>query len=71
MHSNRSGKWQLFELPLSGGSPKSIQPSQFEEALHATRSINGIIAFDVPKISSVRKLATQGLQLTKTIKHAF
>ena len=71
MHSTRSGKWQLFELPLNGGPPRSIQPSQFEEALHATRSINGIIVFDVPKISSVRKFATQGLQLTKAIKHAF
>jgi TolB protein len=71
MHSNRSGKWQLFELPLNGGPPRSIQPSQFEEALHATRSINGILAFDVPKISGVRKLAAEGLRLTKSLKMAF
>ena len=69
MHSYRSGKWTLFELPLDGGSPRSIQPPQFEEALHVTRSSNGIIAFDVPHISELRKMASVGLQWSRSIRN--
>ncbi len=68
MHSNRLGKWALFELPLDGGLPCSIQPTQFEESLHVTRSSTGVIAFDVPQISSVRKIASLALQWTRSVE---
>ena len=70
IHSNRSGKWTLFELPLNGAPSHSIQPPQFKEALHATCSINGTLAFDVPRISEFRQFASLGLQWTRSIKHA-
>lgn len=70
MHSNRSGKWKLFELPLNGGPPRSIQPPQVEEALHATRSLNGVLVYDVPRISELRRTASKGLQWTRFIKNS-
>jgi Tol biopolymer transport system component len=47
IHSYRDGKYNIFELPLDGSPPRLIQPSGFEEATHASRSENGIMAFDV------------------------
>ncbi len=67
-HSNQTGKWTLFEIPLGGGPPRSIQPDEFEEALHVTRSANGVLAFDVPHISEIRRLASVGLELTRSVK---
>lgn len=54
MHSNRSGKWEIWEASIN--SPESYKISvPFDEALHATVSENGIMAFDVPEISETRK----------------
>jgi len=48
MHSNRSGIWQIWELPLDGVSPpRLLQPPGFEKATHPTRAANGVITFDV------------------------
>ena len=58
LHSNRSGKWEIWELSLTGQELRKIEVP-FDEALHATRSANGIIAFDVPKISEVRKILSE------------
>ena len=58
MHSTRGGKFEIWELPLDGTKPVKLQPPGFEEALHATRSENGIIAFDSPRITEVRKIAS-------------
>jgi TolB protein len=51
MHSTRGGSWGLWELPLDGSPPRSIQPSGFEHATHPTRAKNGIIAFDVVRFA--------------------
>jgi len=58
MHSTRGGKWGIWELPLDGSPPRSIQPPGFEGALHATRSKNGFLAFDVSKSKWVRRVAS-------------
>jgi len=47
MHSTRDGTWGIWELPLNGGEPRRLDPPGFETAGHATRSRNGIMAFDV------------------------
>ena len=48
MHSNRSGIWNIWELPLDGVSPpQMLQPPGFEKATHPTRAKNGVFTFDV------------------------
>lgn len=59
MHSTRGGKYGIWELPLDGSPPRSIQPPGFEEALHATRAKNGVIAFDISGRKWVRKAASR------------
>jgi Tol biopolymer transport system component len=51
MHSNRSGTWQIYELPLDGaGPPRLLQPPGFVKATHPTRAKNGVITFDVWRV---------------------
>ncbi|MCP4745012.1 MAG: hypothetical protein GY874_02570 [Desulfobacteraceae bacterium] len=58
-HSTRSGKYGIWELPLDGNSPRKLILPKFEEGTaHATRSKNGIIAFDVCKRSFLRKIGS-------------
>jgi len=53
MHSNRSGLWQSWELPLDGKSPvKLLEPPGFNQATHPTRAKNGIITFDVWRVGN-------------------
>jgi len=48
MHSNRSGLWQSWELPLDGISPvRLLEPPGFTQATHPTRAKNGVVTFDV------------------------
>lgn len=47
MHSTRSGDWGIWELPLNGDEPRKLVPEGFNRASHPTRSINGILTFDV------------------------
>lgn len=47
MHSTRNGSYAVWELPLDGGPPRRLQPPGLDGATHATRSRNGIVAFDV------------------------
>jgi Tol biopolymer transport system component len=56
MHSTRDfGRMHLWRLPLDGSSPALIQPPGFIGGAHATRSKNGIIAFDgTPEARGVR-----------------
>lgn len=49
MHSDRDGRWGIWSLPLDGGPPQRLDPPGVPVAGHATRSRNGIIAFDVPR----------------------
>ncbi len=51
MHSNRSGTWQIYELPLDGAAPpRLLQPPGFVKATHPTRAKNGVITFDVWRV---------------------
>jgi Tol biopolymer transport system component len=53
MHSNRSGIWNIWELPLDSVSPpRMLQPPGFEKATHPTRAKNGVITFDVWKVEN-------------------
>ena len=48
MHSTREdGHYAIYELPLDGTTPRRMDPPGFPSALHASRSENGIVAFDV------------------------
>ena len=47
IHSDRTGTWSIWEIPLKGGKPRELLPPKFSKATHPTRSRNGIIAFDV------------------------
>jgi TolB protein len=49
IHSTRGGSWGIWELPLDGSFPRFVQPPGFEEAHHASRAKNGIMAFDVSR----------------------
>jgi Tol biopolymer transport system component len=46
-HSFRCGRWTIWEIPLDGSEPHRVQPPGFDFATHATRSRNGLMAFDV------------------------
>ncbi|MBT8341689.1 MAG: hypothetical protein HKP58_09565 [Desulfatitalea sp.] len=48
MHSNRDGKWNIYEVPLSGGEPVLLKPKGFDDhpVAHATRAVNGVVTFD-------------------------
>jgi Tol biopolymer transport system component len=59
IHSNRGGQWGIWELPLDNSPPVKIDTPAFAEALHATRSANGTIAFDVQKIKPIRRIASR------------
>ena len=51
MHSNRSGTWKSYELPLDGVTPpRLLQPPGFVKATHPTRAKNGVITFDVWRV---------------------
>ena len=51
MHSNRTGIWKCWELPLDGKSPpRTIQPPGFVKATHPTRAKNGVMTFDVWRV---------------------
>jgi Tol biopolymer transport system component len=47
IHSYQAGRYEIFELPIDGSPIRSIQPPGFEMATHATRSQDGVLAFDV------------------------
>ncbi|MFX0081847.1 MAG: hypothetical protein ACFE94_08850 [Candidatus Hodarchaeota archaeon] len=47
MHSTRGGSWGIWELPLDGSPPRSLQPPGFQNATHPTKAKNGNITFDV------------------------
>lgn len=46
MHSTRGGNWGIWELPLDGSPPRSLQPPGFQIAAHPTRAKNMNITFD-------------------------
>lgn len=48
VHSNRSGHWQLYELPLDGAPMRTCTPERFADVPtgHATRAIDGTMTFD-------------------------
>ena len=51
MHSNRSGTWKSYELPLDGvAPPRLLQPPGFVKATHPTRAKNGVMTFDVWRV---------------------
>lgn len=58
IHSNRSGRWALYELPLDGASPpRHITPPGFDNltCVHPTRAANRIMTFDsIPEASWAR-----------------
>jgi hypothetical protein len=59
MHSTRNGEVGIWELPLDGSEPRQIILPELEEMVaHATRSKNGIIAFDVCRRTLVRKIGS-------------
>lgn len=58
MHSTRGGKWGIWMLPLDGSPARPMQPPGFEEAFHASRAKNGVIAFDVSRRKWVRIAAS-------------
>lgn len=59
MHSTRNGKFGIWELPLDGTEPRQVLLPELEEMVaHATRSKNGIIAFDVCRRTFARKIAS-------------
>lgn len=65
-HSTRGGKFGLWELPLDGGEPRQIPLPHLEgEPSHATRSQNGILAFDVYQQTVSRKIASFIKDITK------
>lgn len=49
IHSDRTGNWSIWEIPLEGGKPRELLPPKFSKASHPTRSRNGIITFDVAR----------------------
>jgi TolB protein len=61
MHSNRDGAWGLWELPLDGSPPRSVQPPGFDAAAHATRAANGVMTFDTIRTHWVRRAASRVL----------
>jgi len=46
VHSSRSGDYGIWEMELDGSNMKQLIPPGYERALHPTRSVNGILAFD-------------------------
>jgi Tol biopolymer transport system component len=59
LHSNRNGKFGIWELPLDGTEPRQVMLPDLEEMVaHATRSKNGIIAFDVCRRTLMRKIGS-------------
>jgi Tol biopolymer transport system component len=48
VHSDRSGRWQLYELPLDGSPIRTCTPPAFTETpcAHATRTLDGTMTFD-------------------------
>ena len=53
MHSNRSGTWKSYELPLDGVTPvRLLQPPGFVKATHPTRAKNGVMTFDVWRVEN-------------------
>lgn len=48
VHSDRSGHWQIYELPLDGSPMRSATPPAFTETpcAHATRTVDGTMTFD-------------------------
>ena len=51
VHARLDGLWGIWELPLDGGEPQQLKPPGFTQAYHPTRSLNGIVAFDLPRPS--------------------
>lgn len=59
MHSTRNGKFGIWELPLDGTELRQVLLPELEEMVaHATRSKNGIIAFDVCRKTLMRKIGS-------------
>jgi Tol biopolymer transport system component len=48
VHSNRDGRWQVYELPLDGSPMRSCTPEAFTQTPtgHATRATDGTMTFD-------------------------
>lgn len=48
VHSDRSGRWQIYELPLDGSAMRSCTPPAFTDipCAHATRTLDGTMTFD-------------------------
>ena len=51
VHARRQGPFNIWEVPLDGGTPRPLFPPGFPRALHATRARTGVITFDVPGAS--------------------
>lgn len=59
MHSTRNGQFGIWELPLNATPPRQIILADFGDAVaHATRSKNGILAFDVYRQTFTRKICS-------------
>lgn len=52
LHSYSAGAYSLWELPLDGSPPRKTPPPGFPFATHATRSQNGVTAFDIAEYES-------------------
>lgn len=58
IHSTRSEQFGLWELPIDGSAPRALSPLGFHVSMHATRSKNGVIAFDTERRKVVRIVAS-------------
>lgn len=66
MHSNRSGKWEIWKTALGGNALQRVRVP-FDEALHVTVSKNGTMAFDVPRINEIRKMLSAVKHLSNQV----
>ncbi|HEY1740416.1 MAG TPA: hypothetical protein VGI86_17010, partial [Acidimicrobiia bacterium] len=48
VHSDRDGRWGLYELPLDGSPMRPLWPPGHEHDVcaHGTRGRNGVLTFD-------------------------
>ena len=59
IHSTRDGKIGIWELPLNGTPARQIVIPEFDGTVaHATRAIDGVMAFDVYRQTFVRRIGS-------------